>query len=118
MKGLTRELPILLGCISLGATTSNLTELLTSRIILPSAFRPTPVFKNVNLLRHISLEKGYVRETINVVIENIDQKPQREYFLPFTSGRVDRVGGLDVQDKQNPEKTGFELALVEYDRFR
>ena len=118
MKGLTRALPIFLGGISLGATTSNLTESLTSRIILPSAFKPAPVFKNVNLLRHINLEKGYVRENINVVIENIDQRPQQEYFLPFTSGRIDRVGGLEVQDKQNPEKTGFELALVEYDPFR
>ncbi len=86
--------------------------------MLPNAFKPSAVFKNVNLLRNINLEKGYVRETINVVIENIDSKPQQEYFLPFTHETVDRVGGLEVRDKKDPERAGFEIALVEYDPYR
>lgn len=97
---------------------SNLTEPLTSRTILPNTFRPPQVFRNVNLLRNINLEKGYVRETINVVIENVASDPQDEYFLPFPSQVVDRIGGLEVRDKNDPAKKGFGVTLVEYDPYQ
>ncbi|KAI9885835.1 MAG: hypothetical protein M1823_002365 [Watsoniomyces obsoletus] len=117
MKGLTRAVFSLLSLASWASCESNLTSPLSSRVILPNAFKPAAVFKNVNLLRNINLEKGYVRETINVVIENIDSKPQQEYFLPFTHETVDRIGGLEVRDKKDPGRTGFEIALVEYDPY-
>ncbi|KAI9789052.1 MAG: dolichyl-diphosphooligosaccharide--protein glycosyltransferase subunit 1 [Peltula sp. TS41687] len=100
------------------ASESNLTEPLTSRTILPNTFSPPPGFRNVNLLRNINLEKGYVRETINVVIENVASNAQDDYFIPFPSQVVDRIGGLEVRDKNDPDKKGFEVTLVEYDPYQ
>ena len=97
---------------------SNLTTPLTSRQILPPNFKPPQVFRNVNLLRNINLEKGYVKETVNVVIENVDSKPQDEYYVPFEVGMVEKIGGLEVRDKKDPEKGVFHVEVVEYDTDR
>lgn len=103
---------------TLCASEANLTEPLTSRQILPSNFKPPQVFQNVNLLRNINVEKGYVRETVNVVIENVDSKPQDEYYLPFEAELVEKVGGMQVRDKKNPEKGLLHAEVVEYDTYR
>ncbi|KAL8957748.1 MAG: hypothetical protein Q9193_005057 [Seirophora villosa] len=79
-------------------------EALSSQQILPDNFKPPPVFQNTNLVRHTNLEKGYIRETVNVVIENIDSKSQDQYYFPFGAGVVDKVGGLEATDKKNPGK--------------
>lgn len=91
---------------------------LKSRQILPSSFKPPQVFKNINLVRNINLEKSYPRETINVVIENIDSSPQDEYFLPFEAGVVERIGGLEVRDKKDVDRPAFWVETVEYDTHR
>ncbi len=96
---------------------SNLSEPLSSQQILPDNFKPPQVFQNVNLLRNTNLEKGYVRETVNVVIENIDSKPQTEYYIPFSVDVVGNVGGLEVRDKKTPGPS-FKTELVEYDPYR
>ncbi|KAL8736641.1 MAG: hypothetical protein Q9166_000007 [cf. Caloplaca sp. 2 TL-2023] len=95
---------------------SNLSEPLSSQQILPDNFKPPQVFQNVNLLRNTNLEKGYVRETVNVVIENIDSKPQDEYYIPFSADVIDKVGGLEVRDKKNPGPP-FKSEVVEYDPY-
>ena len=69
-------------------------------------------------MRHINLEKGYVRHTVNVVIENTDEKPQDEYYIPFKSSEISNVGGLEVRDKKDPEKPVFRSEVVEYDTYR
>ena len=97
---------------------SNLTTPLSSHQILPSNFKPPQVFQNVNLMRNVNLEKGYVRETVNVVIENIDSKPQDEYFIPFEAEVIGNVGGLEARDKKDPEKPSFRSEVVEYDTYR
>ncbi|KAF2722295.1 Ribophorin I [Polychaeton citri CBS 116435] len=94
---------------------SNLTH--ESRNILPPTFKPAPYFRNVNLVRNINLEKSYPRETINVVIENIDKAPQGEYYIPFEKAAISRVGGLEVRDKKEPGKTGFVAEVVEIDPY-
>lgn len=86
--------------------------------ILPKNFKPPQVFKNVNLLRNINLEKGYIREVVNVVIENIDAQPQNEYYFPFKADLIGKVGGLEVRDKKNSEKQTFASEIVEYDPYR
>ena len=96
----------------------NLTAPLSSHQILPNTFKPPQVFKNVNLLRNINLEKSYVKETINVVIENTDAKPQDEYYIPFGAGVIGKVGGLEVKYKKNPDKAGIVSEVVEYDTYR
>ena len=90
----------------------------SSHNILPDSFRPPPVFRNVHLMRHTNLEKGYVKETINVVIENIDKSPQDQYYFPFKAEAIGKVGGLEVRDKKEPEKSSFISELVEYDPYR
>ncbi|KAI9720665.1 MAG: hypothetical protein M1812_002845 [Candelaria pacifica] len=102
---------------SLCASNSNLTTPLTSRQILPQNFIPPQVFKNINLLRTINLEKSYPRETVNLIIENVDSKPQNEYYLPFEAGVIERVGGLEVRDKKDPDKGIFGAEIVEYDTY-
>lgn len=71
------------------------------------------VFKNVNLVRNTNLEKGYVRETVNVVVENVDKQPQSQYYIPFSTDLVDKIGGLEVRDKKAPEKGRFAVEAVE-----
>lgn len=69
-------------------------------------------FRNVNLVRNINLDKSYARETINVVIENIDTNPQSEYFIAFEPGTGSRLGGVEVKDKKVAENTGFIVAAI------
>ena len=117
-----RSLTVLTAVLSLLSTAcaaeSNATTPLSSHQILPNNFKPPQVFRNINLLRNVNLEKGYVRETINVVIENIDKKPQAEYYIPFRAGVIDKVGGLEVRDKKDAGKPAFQNAVVEYDPYR
>ena len=106
-----------LGLLSSIATAdSNLTH--ESRNILPSAFSPPKHFRNVNLVRNINLEKSYPRETINVVIENVDKAARNEYYIPFEQGSLGQIGGLEVVDKKEPEKKGFKVDVVGIDPFR
>ena len=87
---------------------SNLTSERTSQQILKGDFKPPQVFRNVNLVRNTNLDKGYVRETVNVVVENIDKLPQSEYYLPFEYDVIGKVGGLEVRDKKNAAQPKFD----------
>jgi oligosaccharyltransferase complex subunit alpha (ribophorin I) len=102
---LTTVAGALLGCVA----DSNLTKSANSQQILQGDFKPPQVFQNVNLVRNTNLDKGYVRETINVVVENVDKQPQSDYFLPFEHGVMSKVGGIEVRDKKNPEKGKFRV---------
>lgn len=110
-------LPALVSCLSL-ATAASFESSQISQITLPSTFKPPQVFKNANLVHIISLEKNYAKETINVKIENIAKEPQDEYFLPFTSDQLSRVGGIEVKDKKNTEAGPFQVDVVEFDTNR
>lgn len=111
-----------LACLSLlqltYAADTNSTTPLSSHLILPTNFKPPQVFKNVNLVRSVNLEKGYVKETVNVVIENIDKSSQDEYYIPFAGSIIGQVGGLEVKDKKDASKPTFRSELVAYDASR
>lgn len=113
-----RPLSLLATCLYLlpssYADHSNLTEPLSSHQILPE-FKPPQVYKHVNLVRNINLEKSYVRETINVVVENTDVDPQDVYFFPFDVRSIGHVGGFEVRDKKEPSKPSFPAEVVEFD---
>ncbi|KAL3471687.1 Ribophorin I [Aspergillus californicus] len=81
--------------------------------VLPADFKPPQVFKNLNLVRNTNLEKGYARETVNVVVENLDSQPQSEYYLSFPSDTFNRVGGLEVRNKKEAEKGRLEVEVPE-----
>ncbi|KAI0442283.1 oligosaccharyltransferase alpha subunit [Xylaria telfairii] len=87
----------------------------SSKIVLSSTFKPPQVFKNANLVHIISLEKNYAKESINVVIENASPDPQDEYFLPFTSAQMEKIGGFEVKDRKNSDIVGFTVDAVEFD---
>lgn len=87
----------------------------SSRQILPNIFKPPKVFKNTNLVRNTNLERAYVRESINVVIENIDSKPQSEYYIPFDADTIGNLGGLEVRDKKDASKPAFKIEAVEWE---
>ncbi|EUC37356.1 hypothetical protein COCCADRAFT_85947 [Bipolaris zeicola 26-R-13] len=109
----------LASCIAALATFAaaelNLSEPLLSKQVLPSTFAPPQVFKNANLVRTTNLDKAYPRETINVIIQNIDSKAQSEYYLPFDSTLLSKVGGLEVRDKKAAEKGTFKVDVVGFD---
>src|SRR4051794_21712528 len=86
-----------------------------STIALDDDFKPPQVFKNANLVHVISVEKNYVKESINVVIENIDKAPQDEYYLPFTTEQMARVGGVEVKDRKDSKAGPFATEAVEVD---
>lgn len=91
---------------------SNITQSAQSQQILATDFKPPQVFENVNLVRTTNLEKGYVRETVNLVVQNVDSKPQNEYYLPFEYDVVGRIGGIEVRDKKNASKPPFNVRLA------
>lgn len=66
----------------------------------------------------IDLQKGFPREHINVVIENTSKEPQDEYFIPFTSEQMEKIGLLEVRDKKDPDAGTFDVQAIEYDTQR
>jgi len=82
---------------------------------LDASFTPPQTFKNANLVHVISVEKNYVKESINVVIENIDKQPQDEYYLPFTADQISRLGGIEVKDRKDAKAGSFAVEIVESD---
>lgn len=104
------------GFFALATAKSNFTQ--GSKNVLPSTFQPPQHFRNTNLVRNINLEKNYPRETINVVVENIDKKPQSEYYLPFEQHVIGRIGGLEAKDKKDATKAPFNVEIVALDEGR
>ena len=90
-------------CASVLGAESNLTEPRLTQRTLTGDFTPPQVFENTNLVRTINLEKGYVRETTNVLITNTDKAPQSDYYIPFEYDLMGRIGGFDARDKKNPD---------------
>lgn len=100
-----------LGSLAAATTTSTSSP---NTVSLPSTFTPPQVFKNANLVHVISLEKNYVKENINILVENIATEPQNEYYLPLTADQMTRVGGVEVKDRKDDSLGAFEVAAVEY----
>jgi oligosaccharyltransferase complex subunit alpha (ribophorin I) len=104
------------GFFVLATAKANLTH--GSKNVLPSTFQPPQHFRNTNLVRNINLEKSYPRETINVVVENVDKQPQSEYYLPFEQHVISRIGGLEAKDKKDATKAPFNVEIVALDEGR
>lgn len=103
---------------SFACAESHLSEHLVSKQLLSSTFTPPQVFKNTNLVRITNLDKAYPRETINVIIENIDSKPQSKYYVPFETSQMSKIGGFEVRDKKSAEKGTFRVEAVGIDAER
>lgn len=90
----------------------------STRLSLPADFKPSQVFKNTNLVRNTNLEKGYARETVNVVVENVDKQPQSDYYLSFPTDVFAKLGSLEVRDKKAAGKGRFDVDITELDSSR
>ncbi|KAF2012230.1 oligosaccharyltransferase alpha subunit [Aaosphaeria arxii CBS 175.79] len=115
MRSITLVASCLAALSSFVTAELNLSQPLRSKQVLSSAFKPPQVFKNANLVRTTNLDKAFPRETINVVIENIDTKPQSEYYLPFETSLISKVGGLEASDKKNPNLGAFKVEVVGFE---
>lgn len=117
-----RVTSLVAGCLTalagLASADLNVTTPQVSKQILPDTFQPPQVFQHVNLVRTVNLVKEYARETVNVIVENIDSQPQSEYYIPFELGTLARVGGLEVRDKNAPETRFADVEVVEIDKSR
>lgn len=100
------------GLSSLAAATATASS--SNAVSLPPTFTPPQVFKNANLVHIISLEKNYVKENINVLIENIASEPQDEYYIPFTADQMSRIGGLEVKDRKDTSLGSFDVVPIHY----
>jgi oligosaccharyltransferase complex subunit alpha (ribophorin I) len=90
----------------------------SSSTTLPATFKPPQVFKNANLVHVISVEKNYVKENINVLVQNIDKAAQHEYFVPFAADQMARLGGVEVKDRKDSSAGPFVAEAVEFDQER
>lgn len=98
---------------SLTIAESNLTvQQQSEQKLLKSDFKPAPVFENTNVVRTINLDKGYVRETVNVQVTNTDKAPQSEYYVPFEYDLIGKISGFDARDKQNAERGPLESNIA------
>ncbi|KIV90586.1 hypothetical protein PV10_07872 [Exophiala mesophila] len=98
---------------SITTADSNLTtDQETQQKILQSDFTPPSVFENTNVVRTINLEKGYVRETVNVLVTNIDKLAQSEYYIPFEYDVMGKIGGFDARDKKHPDGGPLETYIA------
>ncbi|KAK2750639.1 dolichyl-diphosphooligosaccharide--protein glycosyltransferase subunit 1 [Myotisia sp. PD_48] len=77
--------------------------------LLPNNFTPPQYFKNNNLVRIINLEKNYVRESINIALENISKSPQSKYYVSFPTQLIGKVGGLEAWQKDATIRHKFEV---------
>lgn len=113
---------MLAGCaaalLSFAKAEANLSNPDVSKQILGGTFEPPQVFQHTNLVRTVNLEKEYPRETVNVVVENIDNGPQQDYYLPFTQDLIGRVGGFEVKDKNKPDTVFPNPEIVGIDSYR
>lgn len=85
---------------------------LTTSLVSAAAFTPPQVFKNSNLLRTIDLSRPYVKETTAVIVENVSEKPQTEYYVPFAKDVVPKISSIEARDKKG-DLGDFEVKLVE-----
>jgi oligosaccharyltransferase complex subunit alpha (ribophorin I) len=117
-----RSLNLFASCLaavsSFASAELNHSKPLQSKQLLPSSFAPPQVFKNNNLVRTINLDKAYPRETVNIIIENIDAQPQSEYYLPFETSLISKIGGFEVRDKKNADLGIFKVEVVGFDAER
>jgi oligosaccharyltransferase complex subunit alpha (ribophorin I) len=98
-------------CTAVLSTDTNATTDPT-QISLQGDFQPPAVFENTNLVRNINLEKGYVRETTNILVTNTGKEAQTEYYVPFEDDLIGKIGGFDARDKKKPDGGPLEVTVA------
>ncbi|KAI5807124.1 Ribophorin I [Geopyxis carbonaria] len=108
-----RSLLSLLGASLYAGLTLALTSSAPAQSVsVPAGFTPPQVFKNTNLLRNIDITRPYTREIIAVIVENISDKPQSEYYVPFDAALAEDVSYVEARDKKGP---GGEFVVAKVD---
>jgi hypothetical protein len=76
--------------------------------LIPQSFRHT------NLLRSIDLTKPYIRESTTVIIENISNTTQTEYFWGLPLSVVVKLSYLEVKEKKGCGMPNFPIEKALY----
>ncbi|CAK7273847.1 dolichyl-diphosphooligosaccharide--protein glycosyltransferase subunit 1 [Sporothrix epigloea] len=103
---------------TLAVLSALLLGLLTAVPPAVASFTPPASFKNVNLVHVLSAEKNYVKETINVLIENVASSPQDKYYLVIPPEKFAHVGGIEVKDRKDANVGPFATEAVDDTYFR
>ena len=70
-------------------------------------------FRHTNLHRTIDLTKPYIRESTTVVVENISNKTQTEYFWGIPLSLAPKLSYLEVKEKSSCASTNFPIQKVQ-----
>ena len=72
-------------------------------------------FRHTNLHRTIDLTKPYIRESTTIVIENISNKTQTEYFWGIPLYLVPKLSYLNVKEKSSCDSANLPIEKVKRD---
>ena len=70
-------------------------------------------FRHTNLHRTIDLTKPYIRESTTIVIENISNKTQTEYFWGIPLSLVPKLSYLEVKEKSSCDSANLPIEKVQ-----
>lgn len=70
------------------------------------------VFRHTNIHRIIDLTKPYVRESTTVVVENISNTTQTEYWWGIPLSLVPKLSYLEVKEKSSCSSPDFPIEKV------
>lgn len=64
------------------------------KTVLSEGFKPPQVWENIKMERTIDVSSVFTSETLEVTIKNVDDDPQRQYFITFPSEVSSTIGML------------------------
>ena len=73
------------------------------------------LFQLPNLLRTIDLTKPYLRDSTALVLENISNFTQTDFFWPIPLAVAPKLSYFEVKEKRAGASTLFPVQLVEQD---
>lgn len=109
MRGLSSLAGCVFGLLAAGLATAGPNT--TSPAAQRNLFTPPQVFQHTNLVRNVDLSKSYARDTVNIIVENIDSKPQQTYYFPAST--EGRLGGLEARDKKKADEAPLKVELAD-----
>lgn len=92
------------------SSTFSLPLLLLALLILyssPVSASIPQVFQHTNLLRTIDLTKPYIRDSTALIVENVSNTTQTEYFWPIPSEIGSKMSSLEVREKKTGASPNF-----------
>ena len=70
------------------------------------------MFRHTNIHRIIDLTKPYVRESTTVIVENISNATQSEYWWGIPLSLAPSLSYLEVKDKSSCSSPGYAIEKI------